>query len=168
MSLVWGLGAHYLWVNPETSHSLPISGSIRSAMIQFTDASYTQIMSNPTLEAVQVAILLGSFHLFNGSPYLGFAIFGSGIRCAQAIGLHRQSRGSTPESCRVWWALEIADKSVPSYHIVIYSSSDQTVDQGSRLLPLDYPAALMSRTAMYQISLTMPTLFPLRRYRPTR
>ncbi|KAK5057819.1 hypothetical protein LTR84_011820 [Exophiala bonariae] len=67
-------------------------------------------MANPTLEAVQIAILLGSFHLFNGSPYLGFAIFGSGIRCAQAIGLHRQPRGSTAESCKVWWALEIADK----------------------------------------------------------
>lgn len=113
MSLVWGLGLHYLWVNPDTSSSLPVNSSTRFAMLQVIDLAYARIMANPTLEAVQIAILLGSFHLFNGAPYLGFAIFGSGIRCAQAIGLHRQSRGSSSESCRVWWALEIADKYVP-------------------------------------------------------
>jgi hypothetical protein len=123
MSLVWGLGSHYLWVNPETSSSLPVSSSTRSTMIQVIDLSYARIMANPTLEAVQIAILLGSFHLFNGSPYLGFAIFGSGIRCAQAIGLHRQSRGSTAESCKVWWALEIADKYVSA--ISLWPISDQ-------------------------------------------
>lgn len=91
LSLVWGLGAHYLWVNPETSSNLPISTSIRSAMIQVIDLAYARIMSNPTLEAVQIAILLGSFHLFNGSPYLGFAMFGSGISLV-GTGNRRQVR----------------------------------------------------------------------------
>lgn len=79
-------------------------------MIATIDVAYARIVSNPTLEAVQIAVLLGSFHLFNGSPYLGFSMIGAGVRCAQAIGLHRQSRGSTAESRTVWWALEIADK----------------------------------------------------------
>ncbi|KIW25661.1 uncharacterized protein PV07_08822 [Cladophialophora immunda] len=110
MSLVWGLGAHYLWTNDATSSSLPISAALRSEMMSVVDVAFSRIMADPSLEAVQIAILLGSFHLFNGLPYLGFAIFGSGVRCAQAMGLHRQSRSSTSEACLVWWALEICDK----------------------------------------------------------
>lgn len=108
MSLVWGLGAYYLWTNPDAT--LPVSSPSPAEMIQVVDLAFSTIMSNPSLDAVQITILLGSFHLFNGSPYLGFALFGSGVRCAQAIGLHRQTLGSTAESCSVWWALETADK----------------------------------------------------------
>ncbi|KIW47680.1 uncharacterized protein PV06_00350 [Exophiala oligosperma] len=112
MSLIWGLGAHYIWANPATSSSMPIPTSLLAEMMKVVDVAYSRITASPTLETVQIAILLGSFHLFNGSPYLGFAIFGSGVRCAQAIGLHRQPRtsSSTGESCLVWWALEISDK----------------------------------------------------------
>ncbi|KIY03482.1 uncharacterized protein Z520_00173 [Fonsecaea multimorphosa CBS 102226] len=110
MSLVWGLGAHYLWTNDATSSSLPINAALRSEMMSVVDVAYSRIMADPSLEAVQIAILLGSFHLFHGLPYLGFAIFGSGVRCAQAMGLHRQSRSSTSETRLVWWALEICDK----------------------------------------------------------
>lgn len=116
MSLVWGLGAHYLWTDPAVRESMPILDYIRKEAIQAVDAGFFRVIARPDLAAVQIATLLGSFHLFNGSPYLGFGILGSGVKCAQAIGLHRQKRHRTLDSgaeqgpCRIWWALEIFDK----------------------------------------------------------
>ncbi|KIW18475.1 hypothetical protein PV08_02763 [Exophiala spinifera] len=116
MSLVWGLGAHYLWTSPATSSNMPVPTSLIAEMMKVLDVAYLRITASPTLETVQIAILWGSFHLFNGLPYLGFTIIGSAVRCAQAIGLHRQQRtSSTEESCLVWWAVEIGDKFVPDH-----------------------------------------------------
>lgn len=116
MSLVCGLGAHYLWTDPTARDSMPILDYIRKEAIQATDAGFFRVIAKPSLAAIQIAVLLGSFHLFNGSPYLGFGILGSGVKCAQAIGLHRQSRhpimdsGAEQGPCRIWWAPEIFDK----------------------------------------------------------
>lgn len=118
MSLVWGLGAHYLWTDPTVRESMPILDYIRKEAIQAVDAGFLRVIARPDLAAVQIAILLGSFYLFNGSPYLGFGILGSGVKCAQAIGLHRQKRHpalasvAEQDPCRIWWQLEIFDKHV--------------------------------------------------------
>lgn len=161
MSLIWGLGAHYIWANPATSSSMPIPTSLLAEMMKVVDVAYSRITASPTLETVQIAILLGSFHLFNGSPYLGFAIFGSGVRCAQAIGLHRQPRtsSSTGESCLVWWALEISDKSVEHPAMLpLYLRCCQYADflkrKGMLLSHLGYHAVSMTRIVMYQKSTT--------------
>jgi hypothetical protein len=116
MSLVWGLGAHYLWTDPNMQQSMPVLDSTRDEIIRAMNSAYFQVISKPDLAAVQVSILLGSFHLFNGKPYLGLGILGSGIKCAQAISLLREARhcGITSfeaqENSRIWWALEIFDK----------------------------------------------------------
>ena len=118
MSLVWGLGAHYLWTDPTIRETMPILDYIRKEAIGAVDAAFFRVIGTPDLVTVQIAILLGSFYLFNGSPYLGFGILGSGVKCAQAIGLHRQKRhltldpGNAQRPCRIWWALEIFDKHV--------------------------------------------------------
>lgn len=48
------------------------------------------IVSQGSLEAVQVCVLLGSFHLYHGEPELAWPICGCGLRIAQALNLHRQ------------------------------------------------------------------------------
>lgn len=84
-------------------------------------------MSYPDLESVQVGILLGSFHLFNGLPNLGFGILGSTIKAAQLIGLHRgfptyAADHSTSNTCaQVWWALEIFEKWASHSHLAFGS-----------------------------------------------
>ena len=95
---------------------MPDLASLRTNAIQVADSAFFKVLSFPNLAAVQIGILLGSFYLFNGKPCLGFGILGSAVKCAQVIGLHRQSRlstlasGNVQNACRVWWTLEIFDK----------------------------------------------------------
>jgi hypothetical protein len=116
LSLVWALGAHYLWTSGSVGYDLEFLDSFRSSAFQYVESNILQLMAHPDLESVQVGILLGSFHLFNGLPNLGFGILGSTIKTAQLIGLHRgfprsQADGSsTNMHVRVWWALEIYEK----------------------------------------------------------
>jgi hypothetical protein len=115
MSLVWGLGAHYLWTDPAVRETMPSLDYLREQALRAADAAFFQAIRDPDLTSVQIAILLGSFYLFNGSPYLGFGILGAGTKCAQAIGLHRQralgrQTTDTQNACRIWWALEVFDK----------------------------------------------------------
>lgn len=68
------------------------------------------------LTAVQICVLVGSFYLYTGRPNLGFVILGSGIRCAYALGLHREpswvrlAEEDIEERRLVWWALFIFDR----------------------------------------------------------
>ena len=70
------------------------------------------------LESVQICVLLGSFYLYHGRPNRAFVVLGAGIRCAQAMSLHRESAwpiGSEmnkEERRRVWWALFVFDRYV--------------------------------------------------------
>lgn len=48
------------------------------------------IVSKGSIEAVQVCVLVGSFHLYHGEPELAWPICGCGLRIAQALNLHRQ------------------------------------------------------------------------------
>lgn len=80
------------------------------------------VVSQGSIEAVQVCVLLGSFYLYHGEPELAWPICGCGLRIAQALNLHRQkprsggsSRGppdlADPEQRaeetrkRCWWAV---------------------------------------------------------------
>ncbi|KAK9373367.1 fungal-specific transcription factor domain-containing protein [Lipomyces chichibuensis] len=67
-----------------------------------------------TLSTVQTCILLGSFCLYHGDPNLAWSIFGSGLKSAQAIGLHRNDFGLKEEKRqlrrRVFWALYNYDR----------------------------------------------------------
>lgn len=116
--LVIALGAHYLSlsVSPEEPCQalLTLSGQLLSEI----EYMFLRIIGRPNVEAVQICILLGSFHLFNGRPAVGMGVWGSGIKIAQVIGLHRESMWqSVSEVSREtrrwsWWALEVFDKHV--------------------------------------------------------
>lgn len=77
-----------------------------------------EIVAQGRIEAVQVCVLLGSFHLYHGEPELAWPICGCGLRIAQALNLHRQKArprdppdlddpGQRAEETRkrCWWAV---------------------------------------------------------------
>lgn len=74
-----------------------------------------KILDEGELELVQICTLLSSFYLYNGSPNLAFIILDTGVRCAQAMSLHRESTWpvssqiTREEQKRVWWALYVFD-----------------------------------------------------------
>ncbi|KAF2169664.1 hypothetical protein M409DRAFT_20079 [Zasmidium cellare ATCC 36951] len=114
--LVWALGAHYLWTDPSAPYDHQYLANFRLQAFSYVESRWLHLLSHPNLETVQVGILFGSFHLFNGLPNLGFGILGSTIKTAQLIGLHRgfprtPAYGHDRNTCtKVWWALEIFEK----------------------------------------------------------
>ncbi|KAL5355977.1 fungal-specific transcription factor domain-containing protein [Aspergillus floccosus] len=141
--LALGLGAHY--------GSLAAQGADADSLRQFSSDLLTQIeqrllaiLDLPNLETVQICVLLGSFHLFNGRPTAGLVTLAGGLKIAQVIGLHQESkwRGlsevSRESRRRSWWALEVADKyaavafgrpcTVDDFHCDVASVSDIKTD----------------------------------------
>ncbi|KAK9435745.1 hypothetical protein VB005_10548 [Metarhizium brunneum] len=114
--LVLGLGAHYSSVSPSASTAGLDLEQLSRTLLASIELRFLQIIGCSTLEAVQICILLGSFHLFNGRPNAGLGILGSSVKIAQVIGLHRESMWrDTSEAVkeakrRTWWALEVFDK----------------------------------------------------------
>jgi hypothetical protein len=116
--LVLGLGAHY--------GSLNALGADADSLKQLSGDLLTQIeqrllaiIDSPNLETVQICVLLGSFRLFNGRPNAGLVTLAGGLKIAQVIRLHRESKWPglsvvlRESRRRSWWALEVADKHVP-------------------------------------------------------
>lgn len=118
--LVLGLGAHYSSVSPSASTAGLDLEQLSRTLLASIELRFLQIIGCSTLEAVQICILLGSFHLFNGRPNAGLGILGSSVKIAQVIGLHRESMWrDTSEAVkeakrRTWWALEVFDKCAQS------------------------------------------------------
>ena len=116
--LVLALGAHYSSLRePFDDHDQNLSVLSEKLLTQI-EYRFLQIIGCPNVEAVQVCVLLGSFHLFNGRPTVGMGVLGSGIKIAQVIGLHRESMWHNISEVaresrrRSWWALEVFDKYV--------------------------------------------------------
>ncbi|KAE8342684.1 hypothetical protein BDV24DRAFT_173678 [Aspergillus arachidicola] len=114
--LVLALGAHYSSLHePLDEHHRNLSVLSEKLLTQI-EYRFLQIIGCPNVEAVQVCVLLGSFHLFNGRPTVGMGVLGSGIKIAQVIGLHRESMWHNLSDVaresrrRSWWALEVFDK----------------------------------------------------------
>jgi hypothetical protein len=116
--LVLALGAHYSSFSNSLADGqlgLPLLSESLLAQIEYR---FLRIIGCPNVEAVQICVLLGSFHLFNGRPTVGMGILGSGIKIAQVIGLHRESMWqglsdvAQESRRRSWWALEVFDKYV--------------------------------------------------------
>ncbi|QMW42666.1 hypothetical protein G4B11_006036 [Aspergillus flavus] len=116
LMLVLALGAHYSSLRePLDEHHRNLSVLSETLLTQI-EYRFLQIIGCPNVEAVQVCVLLGSFHLFNGRPTVGMGVLGSGIKIAQVIGLHREamwhnlSEVARESRRRSWWALEVFDK----------------------------------------------------------
>lgn len=75
-----------------------------------------EIFDEGIIESVQVCVLLSSFYLYHGRPNLAFIVLGSGVRCAQAIGLHQESTWRVSSVVerevrrRVWLAVYVFDR----------------------------------------------------------
>jgi hypothetical protein len=115
---VLGLGAHYGSLNAfgaDADSLRQLSGDLLMQIEQRLLA----IIDSPNLETVQICVLLGSFHLFNGRPNAGLVTLAGGLKIAQVIRLYRESKWhglsvvSRESRRRSWWALEVADKDVP-------------------------------------------------------
>lgn len=116
--LVIALGAHYLSLSQSPEEDCRDLLSLSGKLLSEIEYRFLRIIGLPNVEAVQICILLGSFHLFNGRPAVGMGILGSGIKIAQVIGLHRESMWHNVSEVaqetrrRTWWALEVFDKYV--------------------------------------------------------
>lgn len=114
--LVLALGAHYSSLSEPLGENLQSLSVLSEKLLTQIEYRFLQIIGCPNVEAVQVCVLLGSFHLFNGRPTVGMGVLGSGIKIAQVIGLHRESMWHNLSEVaresrrRSWWALEVFDK----------------------------------------------------------
>lgn len=115
-SLVLGLGAHYFSLGRSPGEEEPSLQRFAETILARVEHKFCCIIGSPNVEAIQVCILLGSFHLFNGRPTVGLGILGSGIKIAQIMGLHRELMWKDISGIhrelrrRSWWALEVFDK----------------------------------------------------------
>ena len=86
------------------------------------------LLDEGEIESVQICILLSSHYLYHGRPNLAFTTLGTGIKSAQAIGLHNE--GSWPQLSkttietwrRVWLALYVFDRCVSHCEILIMTN----------------------------------------------
>ncbi|KAK9367310.1 fungal-specific transcription factor domain-containing protein [Lipomyces kononenkoae] len=125
--MVVALGGRYVVVHPGRWKRLEkiqkqflnsqVTYDLEQAMAQLIALSRTHLLdtlSCCTLSTVQSCILLGSFCLYHGDPNLAWSIFGSGLKSAQALGLHREDFGLKEEKRqlrrRVFWALYNYDR----------------------------------------------------------
>lgn len=151
--LVWALGAHYLWTDRSASYDRTFFGTFRLEALRYVESNMLSLITTPDLESVQVGILFGSFHLFNGQPNLGFGVLGGTIKTAQLLGLHRgfwKSPTDGPNGnahAYVWWALEIFEKSVRMLHSVDKTFAKCHIDTPPLLS--DAHAGLTIPIAMY-------------------
>jgi hypothetical protein len=119
--LALGLGAHYSSLDASAGQNEALLRRLSETLLTRVEHRFCRIICSPDVEAVQVCILLGSYHLFNGRPTVGIGILGSGVKIAQIMGLHRESMwkgisGINKElRRRAWWALEVFDKYASLY-----------------------------------------------------
>lgn len=112
---IWILGCKYMSENDAKRLGFDAK-NFQTAALRHLEANLMFLFEDSELESVQVCVLLGSFYLYTGRPNLGFVVLGSGIRCAFALGLHRESSWPSlaqevqEERKRVWWALFIFDR----------------------------------------------------------
>lgn len=137
MLLILAIGANYASREaPQDTQERAQFQNLSSTLIKQVQDLFWEVTDEGGLETVQISILLSSYYLYNGRPNLGFVILGTGVRCAQAIRLHREAlwptmpRVALEERKRVWWALYTFDRYALSL------SSDQRLLMLSGLLPL--------------------------------
>lgn len=146
--LVLGLGAHYSSFTGSLGERQQNLQDLSKRLLAEIEYKFLPIIGSPNVEAVQICVLMGSFHLFNGRPTVGLGVLGSGIKIAQVIGLHRESMWQGVSDVaretrrRSWWALEVADKCVVSTHpaslladqLIDYFPDTQPLPLGGRAL----------------------------------
>ncbi|KAK4574071.1 hypothetical protein LTR86_001832 [Recurvomyces mirabilis] len=87
---------------------------LSSKLLENSESQIIEIMNQNSVTAVQIMILLGSFHIYHGRPNLSFSLLGATVRAAQAAGLHREPvhgvQADREEKKRVWWTIYTWDR----------------------------------------------------------
>ncbi|KAH9211649.1 fungal-specific transcription factor domain-containing protein [Leptodontidium sp. 2 PMI_412] len=74
------------------------------------------LLDEGEIESVQICILLSSHYLYHGRPNLAFITLGTGVKSAQAMGLHNEATWNQVSTVaieirrRVWLALYVFDR----------------------------------------------------------
>ncbi|KAK9465661.1 fungal-specific transcription factor domain-containing protein [Lipomyces arxii] len=129
LMLVIALGGRYIVTHPArrkkvakmyqdvqagTVDSATEIDKIMSQLVYVTRTHLLDSLSCCTLSTVQACILLGSYYLYHSDPNLAWSIFGSGLKSAQALGLHRDAAGVKGEKSqlrrRIFWSLYNYDR----------------------------------------------------------
>lgn len=120
--LVTGVGARYAADSADAivrDQSCDFDG-LGLRLIRLIETKLLDIFDESGIEAVQIAIIMSSYYLYQGLPKRSFALLGSGLKVALSIGLHRESSWTMSNPVikevwrRLWWALYTAEVSVDS------------------------------------------------------
>lgn len=115
--LVVGVGARYAAGStdaPVSDQSCDFDGLGRR-LIQLVEMKLLDVFDESGIEAVQIAVILSSYHLYQGLPKRSFALLGSALKVALSIGLHNESGWGMSDPVvrevwrRLWWALYTAE-----------------------------------------------------------
>lgn len=115
--LILAMGARY--VSPEAALQYTTGvdlAALQSSLLKKVREHIFDIFDEGAIESVQICILLSSFYLYHGRPNLAFIILGSGVKSAQAMGLHQESSWKASSLVtreimrRVWWAVYVFDR----------------------------------------------------------
>jgi len=115
--LVIGVGATYAVGSPDTEICCPgydLDGLGRK-LIRYVELKLLDIFDEAGVEAVQIAIVMSSYHLYHALPKRSFAILGCALKVALSIGLHKESSWRMSDPIlkevwrRLWWALYTAE-----------------------------------------------------------
>lgn len=115
--LVIGVGARYAAgsSDAEISYQDYDLDGLGRKLIRCIELKLLDIFDESGIEAVQIAIVMSSYHLYHGLPKRSFAILGSALKVALSIGLHKESSWRMSDHVvkevwrRLWWALYTAE-----------------------------------------------------------
>ncbi|EXJ65887.1 uncharacterized protein A1O5_10863 [Cladophialophora psammophila CBS 110553] len=114
--LVIGIGAKYT-TKSEAEEICPgfDMDSLGNTLIHKVEERLLDIFDQANIEAVQISILLSSYYAYHSRPNRSFALMGSALKVAQALGLQKESnwKMDDPILREVWrrlcWALYTAE-----------------------------------------------------------
>lgn len=115
--LVMAMGARYVTeeVAQERAPGTDLE-ELQSILLGKVREHLFEIFDEGVIESVQICVLLSSFYLYHGRPNLAFIMLGSGVRSAQAMGLHQESTWRLLTVVereirrRVWLAVYVFDR----------------------------------------------------------
>ena len=98
---------------------------LQSRLLGKVRENMDDLLDHGELESVQVCILLSSHYLYHGRPNLAFITLGTGVKSAQAMGLHNEATWNHLSTVaieirrRVWLALFVFDRYVFFTHDIV-------------------------------------------------
>ncbi|KAF5699802.1 transcriptional regulatory [Fusarium globosum] len=116
---------------------------LKDRILDILKLRFLDVVSRGSLEAVQFCVLLASYYLYHGEPGMAWPLSGSGLRIAQALGLHRQMTPGDPsdqplnqqiqDRKRAWWAVYEID----TFCSMLYGFPIGFSDDDCNVEPLD-------------------------------